>query len=362
MDFYVYLHKKKTTGEIFYVGKGNSRRAWERGGRNKYWHSIVKAHDYVVEIYQNYLQEWYALELEQDLILKYGRRIDKTGTLCNITTGGESQSGEANARYDHTLWTFYNTKNKEELVMTRQAFLKLHPEVHVNILFSDKSYSQMSKGWLVKEKVSDEYLVALSNNFRREYSPIADKQVYSFINIDTEQIFKGTRHELLKLHPEVNVNQIVTKAKNSSKRWAMLEVCNQLGVDKLRNPFSGDNHPAADKEIYSFTNLITGEVFENTRYELQIKTNKQISMLFKDKPSASVGNWCLTENVEEAKRLSRNDYTKYKLLNKDGREFFGTKIEFKNLTGICPSPLFNKRSAKTCQGWSLAPKETEEFS
>ena len=25
MDFYVYLHKKKTTGEVFYVGKGKSK-------------------------------------------------------------------------------------------------------------------------------------------------------------------------------------------------------------------------------------------------------------------------------------------------------------------------------------------------
>lgn len=35
-----------------------------------------------------------ASELEKKLIQQYGRRIDKTGTLCNITNGGEGWSGE----------------------------------------------------------------------------------------------------------------------------------------------------------------------------------------------------------------------------------------------------------------------------
>ncbi|HRM83952.1 MAG TPA: hypothetical protein PLY99_16555 [Acidovorax temperans] len=82
-------------------------------------------------------------------------------------------------------------------------------------------------------------------------------------------------------------------------------------------------------------------------------------MLFKKKPSMSVGGWCLTENVEKAKELSRNDYTKYQFIHKDGRQFKGTKIEFKEHTGICPSPLFNKRVAKTCKGWSLSPQQSE---
>ena len=359
MDFYVYLHKKKTNGEVFYVGKGSGRRAWEYGSRNKYWRSIEKAHGCVVEIYANDLQEWYALELESELILRYGRRIDKTGTLCNITTGGESQCGEANARYDHRKWTFYNVNSKEEVVMTRQTFLKLHPKVYLNALFSEKSYSQISKGWVVKELVSDEYMTALDNNFRYEYSPIADKTIYSFINIDTEEVFKGTRHDMVKLCPGINVNQLINKSKRTSKRWAILETLSSCDLDKLRNPFSRNNHHTTDKTIYSFTNLFTGEVLKGTRYELEQITGKQVSMLFKKKPSMSVGGWCLTENVEKAKELSRNDYTQYQFIHKDGTQFKGTKIEFKESTGTCPSPLFNKKAAKTCKGWSLSPQQSE---
>lgn len=37
MDFYVYVHKKKTNGEVFYVGKGSGKRAWSAFGRNSLW-------------------------------------------------------------------------------------------------------------------------------------------------------------------------------------------------------------------------------------------------------------------------------------------------------------------------------------
>ena len=94
----MYLHKKKTTGEIFYVGKGSGKRAWEFGSRNKYWRNVEMAHGCDVEIYASNLQEWYALELERDLILKYGRRVDQTGTLCNITIGVKVK--EANQMQD----------------------------------------------------------------------------------------------------------------------------------------------------------------------------------------------------------------------------------------------------------------------
>lgn len=90
-DFYVYLHRKATTGEVFYVGKGKGKRAWSII-RNRYWHSIVKKHGFIVEIVYSGLQEWFAFELEHDLIALYGRE-----TLCNMTNGGEGVSG-----YVHT--------------------------------------------------------------------------------------------------------------------------------------------------------------------------------------------------------------------------------------------------------------------
>lgn len=79
MGFYVYIHRRKTTGEVFYIGKGRRRRAWSSSGRNKHWGYVAKKHGFTVEIYASNLQEWYAFELEKDLIAYYGRVQDKTG-------------------------------------------------------------------------------------------------------------------------------------------------------------------------------------------------------------------------------------------------------------------------------------------
>lgn len=87
-DFYVYVHKRASDGRVFYVGKGRNFRAFSKKGRNEYWHRIVAKHGYTVEIVQSGMQEWWAFELECELIALYGRE-----NLCNLTDGGEGVSG-----------------------------------------------------------------------------------------------------------------------------------------------------------------------------------------------------------------------------------------------------------------------------
>jgi len=92
MSFYVYVHRKASTGKVFYVGKGKDRRAWSTNGRNRQWHRTVEKHGIIVEIVQFGMQEWWAFELERDLINKYGRE-----NLANVTEGGDGPCG-----YKHT--------------------------------------------------------------------------------------------------------------------------------------------------------------------------------------------------------------------------------------------------------------------
>jgi hypothetical protein len=87
-DFYVYLHRKVSNGEVFYVGKGKAGRAWNKVARSRYWKAIVAKHGFYVEIVQSGMQEWWSFELEKDLIQKYGRE-----NLCNLTDGGDGMSG-----------------------------------------------------------------------------------------------------------------------------------------------------------------------------------------------------------------------------------------------------------------------------
>lgn len=164
MDYYVYFHRKATTGEIFYVGKGKGNRAWSRKSRNKFWKAVEKNHGFIVEIFMYGLQEWYALELEKDLISKYGRRNNDTGTLTNITDGGEGvsglehslenrhkasirSSGINNPMADKKEYKFINIYNSEVFIGTRTE-MKQYIGKNISDLFKSRTYS--IHGWVLE--------------------------------------------------------------------------------------------------------------------------------------------------------------------------------------------------------------------
>lgn len=87
-DFYVYVHRRASDGRVFYVGKGSNNRAWETHKRSQYWKNIVNKHGFTAHIIQSGMQEWWAFEMERELIAYYGREA-----LCNLTDGGDGASG-----------------------------------------------------------------------------------------------------------------------------------------------------------------------------------------------------------------------------------------------------------------------------
>lgn len=92
-NFYIYIHVKPHNGEIFYVGKGRNKRAYSKSYRNTFWHNIVQKHSFDVFILENNLTEQEAFELEMKYIKRVGRRDLKTGTLVNMSDGGEGNAG-----------------------------------------------------------------------------------------------------------------------------------------------------------------------------------------------------------------------------------------------------------------------------
>ena len=95
-DFVVYQHTKPN-GEIFYIGIGSKKRSKCRWKRSKYWNRIVNKYGYKITILYDNLTENEAIDLEINLINKYGRSDLGLGTLCNHTNGGEGIKG-----YKHT--------------------------------------------------------------------------------------------------------------------------------------------------------------------------------------------------------------------------------------------------------------------
>lgn len=88
--FYVYIHRRRDSNEVFYVGKGTGGRSSRSWGRNRRWQAIANKHGFDCEIVEQGLFESDALDLEVELIKFYKECGCK---LVNMTNGGEGLSG-----------------------------------------------------------------------------------------------------------------------------------------------------------------------------------------------------------------------------------------------------------------------------
>lgn len=356
MDFYVYVHKKKTTGEVFYVGKGCGTRAWNFNNRSTFWVKVCRKYGCVVEIVKNNLQEWYALELETDLINYYGRSNLGNGPLVNLIDGGDGLSGEASPRTDRETYTFQNVKTGEKFTGTRYQFNKVFPDVVLNGIMAGSS--KTSKNWMVEGKLSEDELTAIKSGYRGEYSKRVDNCVHSFLKLSTGEIVNCTRHELLELDKNIDnptMAGLITGEVRTYKGWAMASSLEDFSLYQLNNPVSGLFAGLADRKIYTFKNIVTSEIFEGTRTHFTEKYGIPVYSLFqKIKPVYKVHNWCLLENEDNAIRNPASDFTIYNLEHKDGDVFTGTRREFNQKYGFTFHPLVSPtKPSKICKGWRL---------
>ena len=91
--FYIYFHINPLKNEVFYVGKGEGKRIYQKQNRNKYWINTSNKYGYIVDIIESDLTEEQAFEREVFYIKKIGRRDLGLGTLVNMTDGGDGGVG-----------------------------------------------------------------------------------------------------------------------------------------------------------------------------------------------------------------------------------------------------------------------------
>ena len=90
----VYRHIRLDKNEPFYIGIGkDTKRAFYKLRRNGLWNNIVAKSEYEVEILIEDISYQEALEKEKEFISLYGRIDKNTGTLANLTDGGEGTIG-----------------------------------------------------------------------------------------------------------------------------------------------------------------------------------------------------------------------------------------------------------------------------
>jgi len=102
MCYYVYLLIDPTTSQPFYVGKGKGRRMYDHFRlRNRLSNMLLRNKILKIErsgeniIYEKYIEdvdEPTAFDNEVTLIQKWGRKVDGSGILCNVSSGGEGNS------------------------------------------------------------------------------------------------------------------------------------------------------------------------------------------------------------------------------------------------------------------------------
>lgn len=102
-NYFIYAHYREDSGEIFYIGIGRKhkgrlhsqiyQRAYQCSPscRNYLWTRCYTKHGRIVKILYDDLTEKESKEKEVELISKFGRIIDRTGILCNISGGGEGR-------------------------------------------------------------------------------------------------------------------------------------------------------------------------------------------------------------------------------------------------------------------------------
>lgn len=142
---YLYQHIRLDKNEPFYIGIGrtpNHERAYNKRRRTSFWKNIVSKTNYEVEILFDELTEEEAKMKEIEFIKLYGRKDLGTGTLVNLTDGGDGTVG-----YKHSEeWTKQMIERNKQYRHTEEAKEKIRIAAQNPSDETRKKMSQSRKG------------------------------------------------------------------------------------------------------------------------------------------------------------------------------------------------------------------------
>ena len=210
---YLYRHIRLDTNEVFYVGIGTKHKKWytrsyNKTNRNIFWKRVVEKTDYEVEIVLESDDYDFIQQKEIEFIALYGRRNLGTGTLVNLTDGGEGalnaicseekrekirqkNIGKPMSPISKLALEKYNREYKENLLseLTEKIYYSNegHPlvvedykacsEVHVRFI-NTNSRKITSLGAILKGQVKDDFCISV-HGVGYTGGKIKNKQTYS---------------------------------------------------------------------------------------------------------------------------------------------------------------------------------------
>lgn len=197
LRFYIYFHIRPDTGKVFYVGRGTlapraitPARAYSLKGRNSLWKGIVSRNDgkYLIQI-----KDWYETvaevnDAEIKFIKEFGKIIDGSGNLCNLTDGGEGTVGHIHSEETRAKMIAAHVNNPERSERLRseefksQRKLKLPNGVknRLGCKATDETKAKQSKSHLYKNA---KCVVDVSNG--KVYDRVSDAALAIGIGADT---------------------------------------------------------------------------------------------------------------------------------------------------------------------------------
>lgn len=167
----VYRHIRLDTNMPFYIGIGKSEKRAYSKNRSNLWHKIVNKTDYKVQILFENLTWQQACEKEIELIQLYGRIDLGTGTLTNMTDGGEgtlnlsleTRKRLSDAMKDNIPWNkdkrdIYSEDTKEKISTSLKKYFE--------DLEAKQKLSDSKKG----SKANDETRLKMSKSQQERFS------------------------------------------------------------------------------------------------------------------------------------------------------------------------------------------------
>lgn len=321
-NYYVYLHRKATNGEVFYVGKGSGNRAWSKGNRSKFWKDTANKYGFTVEIYIVNVQEWYAYEVERELIAYYGRRDKGTGTLVNMTNGGGGKYSEyddykrerlsnliSESKKDKNKYSFTNVYTEVTEICTKSELQEKYglPVGNIGRLFNEELNCKQNRvsvcGWVLTENY-EEYKKYILKGFAGEYNPNADNNTYTFYNYIEDDTFIGTRLSFCEYSGlnRIEICQFFSKDQVYTLRgWCIPELLDEEKfklIKQYKSSSKGLLNPNSDKTEYHFKNF-NKDWYVGTRCDFKIKYGFDPYHLFSlSHPSMVQKGWYLAHNED----------------------------------------------------------------
>ena len=248
-NYYLYYHKNPLTKELFYIGIGTNKRAWDFiSGRNSHYKNYIKKHgEPIVDIIKENLTKEEACSLEMEYIAKYGRKgIESNGILLNKSIGGEiialgnkfteeqklkiknshlgkKQSEETKLKRSNSSKGkpkpdgFMNDKLREKISIANKG--KKHSKIHINkgIPRSKETKQKISKA---NSKPKPE---GFGNTIKqnRNHKLIGEKNSKPIIQLDTQNNiiceFKSVKEALKYFKKSINNSCITACLKGRQK-------------------------------------------------------------------------------------------------------------------------------------------------